>query len=210
MRVTAIERLPRKQRYDIRIDDRRVVPLSREVLAAANLRVGQEVDDSLLAELEAAEARRTAMTSALRLLSYRPRSEREMQDALRARRIPETIANETLERLRELRLLDDAAFADAWTDSRQRNNPRGRRMLLAELAEKGVKREVAQECVAAIDEDADAVRAGRKRSQTLRGLEFRDFRRRLGDFLVRRGFGYDVCETAIKQLWAEVGDGGGQ
>jgi regulatory protein len=210
MRVTAIERLPRKQRYDIRIDDTRVVPLSREVLAAANLRVGQEVDDSLLAELEAAEARRTAMTSALRLLSYRPRSEREMQDALRARRIPETIANETLERLRELRLLDDAAFADAWTDNRQRNNPRGRRMLLAELAEKGVKREVAQECVAAIDEDADAVRAGRKRSQTLRGLEFRDFRRRLGDFLVRRGFGYDVCETAIKQLWAEVGDGGGQ
>lgn len=210
MRVTAIERLPRKQRYDVRIDDTRVVPLSRDVLAAANLRIGQEVDDSLLAELEAAEARRTAMTSALRLLSYRPRSEREMQDALRARRIPETIANETLERLRELRLLDDAAFADAWTDSRQRNNPRGRRMLLVELTQKGVEREVAQECVAAIDEEAAAVRAGRKRSQTLRGLEFRDFRRRLGDFLVRRGFGYDVCETAIKQLWAEVGDGGGQ
>ena len=111
---------------------------------------------------------------------------------------------------RELRLLDDQAFAEAWTESRQRNSPRGRRMLLAELAQKGVEREVAQESVAAVDEEAAAVRAARKRSRTLRGLEFRDFRRRLGDFLARRGFGYDVCEAAIKQLWAEVGDADGQ
>jgi len=210
MRVTAIERPPRKRRYDVRIDDARVVPLSREVLAAANLRVGQEVDDSRVAELEADEARHTAMTSALRLLSYRPRSEREMRDALRSRRIPEAIASETLDRLRQLRLLDDEAFAQAWTESRQRNRPRGRRTLLAELAQKGIEREVAQESVATIDEDAAALRAGRKRSQTLRTLEFRDFRRRLGDFLARRGFGYDVCEAAIKQLWAEVGDSDGR
>ncbi len=205
MRVTAIERPPRKRRYDVRIDDARVVPLSREVLAAANLSVGQEVDDSLVAELEAAEARHTAMTAALRLLSYRHRSEREMWDALRSRRIPEAIAGETLDRLRQLRLLDDQAFAEAWTESRQRNSPRGRRMLLAELAQKGVEREVAEASVAAIDEEDAALRAGRKRARTLGGLEFREFRRRLGDFLARRGFGYEVCEAAVKQLWAEVG-----
>ncbi len=210
MRVTAIERPPRKRRYDVRIDDVRVVPLSREVLAAANLRVGQEVDDSRVAELEAAEARHTAMTSALRLLSYRPRSEREMRDALRSRRIPEAISGETLDRLRQLRLLDDQAFSQAWTESRQRNSPRSRRMLLAELAQKGVEREVARESVAAIDEEAAAMRAGRKRSRALRNLAFGDFRRRLGDFLARRGFGYDVCGAAIKQLWAEGGDSHGQ
>lgn len=206
MRVTAIERPPRKRRYDVRIDDARVVPLSREVLAAANLRVGQELDDSRVAELEAAEARHTAMTAALRLLSYRQRSEREMWDALRSRRIPEAIAGETLDRLRQLRLLDDQAFAEAWTESRQRNSPRGRRMLLAELAQKGIEREVAQASAAEIDEEAAALRAGRKRSRTFGGLEFREFRRRLGNFLARRGFGYDVCEATIRQLWAEVGD----
>ncbi|MCI0885039.1 MAG: hypothetical protein J4N92_02510, partial [Chloroflexi bacterium] len=92
MRVTAIERPPRKRRYNVRIDNARVVPLSREVLAAANLCVGQEVDESLVAELEAAEARHTAMTAALRLLSYRQRSEREIWEALRSRGIPEAIA----------------------------------------------------------------------------------------------------------------------
>jgi regulatory protein len=210
MRVTAIERPPRKRRYDVRIDDARVVPLSREVLAAANLSVGQEVDDSLVAELEAAEARHTAMTAALRLLSYRQRSEREMWDALRSRHIPEAIAGETLDRLRQLRLLDDQAFAEAWTESRQRNRPRGKRMLLSELSQKGIEREVAQASVAAIDEEDAALRAGRKRSRTLGGLEFREFRRRLGDFLARRGFGYEVCEAAVKQLWAEVGGSDGR
>ena len=182
MRVTAIERPRRKRHYDVRIDDARVVPLSREVLAAANLRVGQEVDESRLAELEAAEARHRAMTSALRLLSYRPRSEREMRDTLRARRVPEAIAGETLDRLRELRLLNDAAFAEAWTESRQRNSPRSSRMLLAELAQKGVDREVARASVATIDEEAAAVRTGRKRSHTLRDRGFSDFRRRAGRF----------------------------
>jgi regulatory protein len=210
MRVTAIERPPRKRRYDVRIDDARVVPLSREVLAAANLSVGQEVDDSLVAELEAAEARHTAMTAALRLLSYRQRSEREMWDALRSRHIPEAIAGETLDRLRQLRLLDDQAFAEAWTESRQRNRPRGKRMLLSELSQKGIEREVAQASVAAIDEEDAALRAGRKRARTLGGLEFREFRRRLGDFLARRGFGYEVCEAAVKQLWAEVGGSDGR
>ena len=210
MRVSAIERPPRKRRYDVRIDDARVVSLSRDVLATANLRVGQELDEQRVAELEAAEARHNAMSSALRLLSYRPRSEREMRDAMRSRRIPDAIAGETLGRLKELRLLDDRAFAETWAESRQRNSPRSRRMILAELAQKGVEREVAQESVAAIDEEDAAVRAGRKRSLTLRSCEFRDFRRRLGDFLARRGFGYDVCDTAIKRLWAEVSASGGQ
>lgn len=209
MRVTAIERPPRKRRYNVRIDGVGVVPLSREVLAAAGLHIGQDVDESRLAELEAAEARHTAMASALRLLSYRPRSEREMRDALRAKRIPEAIAGETLDRLRELRLLDDEAFAEAWTESRQRNSPRGRRLLLAELAQKGVEREVARQSVASIDEEDAAVRAGRKRARTLRNLEFGDFRQRLGNFLARRGFGLEVCETAVKQLWAETGDADG-
>lgn len=206
MRVTAIERPRRKRRYEVRIDDARVIHLSREVLAQATLRVGQDVDEAQIAGLEAAEARHKAMTAALRLLSYRQRSEREMRDALRTRRIPEAIAAETLDRLRHLRLLDDRAFAEMWTESRQRNSPRSRRLLLAELAQKGIEREVAQESVATIDEEAAAVQAGRRRAQGLRTLEFTDFRRRLGTFLGRRGFGYDVCDTAIRQLWAETTD----
>jgi regulatory protein len=144
------------------------------------------------------------MATALRLLAYRPRSEREMRDELQRRVIPQAIAEETLARLKDLRLLDDRAFAESWTESRQRNSPRGRRLLLAELAQKGIEHEVARESVAAVDEEDAAVRAGRKRSQVLGKVEYVDFRRRLGEFLARRGFGWEVCEIAVKRLWAEL------
>jgi regulatory protein len=204
MRVIAIERLPRKRRYDLRLDGADTLPLSREVLAAAGLRVGQELDGARLDALKEAEARHTAMATALRLLAYRPRSEREMRDELQRRVIPQAIAEETLARLKDLRLLDDRAFAESWTESRQRNSPRGRRLLLAELAQKGIEHEVARESVAAVDEEDAAVRAGRKRSQVLGKVEYVDFRRRLGEFLARRGFGWEVCEVAVKRLWAEL------
>ncbi|MEX0682335.1 MAG: RecX family transcriptional regulator [Dehalococcoidia bacterium] len=204
MRITSIERRPRKRRYDIHVDYALVVPLSPEVLAGAGLTTGQEISEKRIAALEEAEARHTAMSSAIRLLAFRPRSEREIRDALRTRRVPEEIAEETLSRLTELRLLDDRAFAESWTESRQRNSPRSRRMVLAELAQKGVRGEVAHESVQAIDEEEAAARAARKKSFTLRGSEFADFRRKLGDFLARRGFGYEVRNAAIKRLWVEA------
>lgn len=204
MRITSIERPKRKRRYEVRVDHVLVVPLSREVLAAANLRAGQEIDDARIDELELAEARHAAMTSAVRLLSYRPRSQREIRDALRARRIPETIIEETMERLTDLRLLDDRAFAENWTESRLRNSPRSRRMVLAELAQKGVTGTAARDSVEAIDDEEAAVLACRKRLASMRGMEFAAFRRKLGDFLGRRGFSYEVCNTAIKRLWAEI------
>lgn len=203
MRITSIERPPRKQRYEVRVDHVLVVPLSREVLAAANLRAGQEIDDARIARLEAEEARHHAMTTALRLLGYRPRSEREMRDALHTRRVPADVADETLERLRQLRLLDDRAFAESWTESRQRNSPRSRRLLMAELAQKGVKGEAARESLATVDDEEAAFQAARKRALGMKQVPYTDFRRKLADFLARRGFDYETCSVAIKRLWAE-------
>jgi regulatory protein len=207
MRITAIERVPRQRRYKVRLGEDAVIPLSREVLAAANLRVGDELSSARIGDLQTEEARHAAMAAALRLLSYRPRSEREMRDALRARRVPEDIAEGTLLRLKELRLLDDRAFAANWAETRQHSSPRSRRLLFTELAGKGVTGEAASQAVQAVDDEEAAERAGRRRAQTLSKLEFTDFRRRLGDFLLRRGFSYSVCESAVRKLWAEVTEG---
>jgi regulatory protein len=204
MRITSIERPKRKRRYEVHLDNAQILPLSREVLAAADLRTGQEIDEGRIDELELAEARHTAMASAARLLSYRPRSQREMRDALRTRHLSDAVIEEAMERLTELRLLDDRAFAENWTESRLRNSPRSRRMILAELAQKGVTGEAARESVEAINDEEAAVLAGRKRLRSMHNLEFDEFRRKLGDFLGRRGFGYEVCHTAVKRLWAEI------
>src|ERR1700687_3626121 len=111
MRITSIDRPPRKQRYEVRIDDVLIVPLPREVLAQANLRPGQEVTEVELKTLEEREARHAALAAALRTLAYGPKSEKELRQTLTRRRVPPDVLAETVARLKELRLLDDAEFA---------------------------------------------------------------------------------------------------
>ena len=106
--------------------------------------------------------------------------------------------------LREVRLLDDGEFARSYVDQRDRTSPRGRRLLRAELRSKGVTPQTADGPLAEIDESDAAYRAAAKRARTLSALAYPDFQRRLGDFLLRRGFGYDTSRETVKRLWGEL------
>lgn len=204
MRITAIENQPRKRRYEVRIDHVLLVTLSPEVFATANLRAGQELTLERIAALEQMQATHFAMSSAMRLLAYRPRSEKEMRTALQRRGVKPELLAETMARLRAVRLLDDGEFARSYVDQRDRTSPRGRRLLRAELRSKGVTPQTAEEPLTAVDEPDAAYRAAAKRARTLAKLPYPDFQRRLGDFLLRRGFGYDTSRDTVKRLWVEL------
>ncbi|MBI1885114.1 MAG: RecX family transcriptional regulator [Chloroflexi bacterium] len=203
MRITTIEKQQRRRRANVFVDGRFTLALSLEVIADAGLRVGDEVTPDRLEALRDADARQQALNSALRLLSYRPRSEAELRLRLARKGAAAALVDETLARLRSLGLLDDGAFARYWVESRQQLSPRGRRLLWRELTAKGVDRETVQEAVASLDDAEAAYRAGEKRARTLKALEFPEFRRRLGDFLIRRGFDYDVVAEVTARLWRE-------
>jgi regulatory protein len=203
MRITAIEHQPRKRRYELRIDHVLPVTLSVEVFATANLRAGQEITLERVADLQQLQARHSAMASAMRLLAYRQRSEKEMRTALQRRGVKPGLLAETMARLREVRLLDDGEFARSYVDQRDRTSPRSHWLLRAELRSKGVTPQTADEPLAEIDEADAAYRAAAKRARTLSALPYPDFQRRVGDFLLRRGFGYDVSRETVKRLWGE-------
>lgn len=204
MRITSISRPPRKRRYEVRIDHAAVVPLSAEVIALNNLRAGKEISPERLAALQDQEARQNALATGLRLLAHGPRSEREMLTALRRRSVKPDVAAQTVARLRELRLLDDGALARSYVESRDRSSPRSRRLLAAELAAKGVARRDLAGAVAAVDEADAAYRAAVRRARALAGRPFAEFQRKLGDHLLRRGFGYEVAREAVRRVWKET------
>ena len=204
MRVTAIERQPRRRRANVHLDGRPPLTLSLEVLARAGLHPGDEVTEARLDELRQAETRHAALAAALRLLAYRPRSEAELRQRLARRGAPADVVDETVARLRDLTLVDDEAFASSWVESRDQTSPRGRRLLASELLAKGVARQTVQRSLAPVDEYDAAYRAAARRARTLAALPYADFRRRLGDFLLRRGFDYDTVRSTVARLWQEV------
>jgi regulatory protein len=204
--VTAVVRKPRRAGLvDVYVDGEVAFDVPRDVAAKNQLRPGRAIDVAEIESIVAAEQKREAMEAAIALLARRPRSEREMRRRLAQRRLPPTLVEDTIERLRTLNLIDDAAFARFWAETRDRTSPRGRRLVTQELRTQGVEASVAS---TATEELCDADAAYRLASRRLRALadaDYQTFRSRLGGQLQRRGFGWDVVQSTIERCWRELG-----
>jgi regulatory protein len=202
-KITAIEAQKRRpNRVNIYLDGEFAFGLER--ITAAWLRVGQELDEKKIEQLQAEDTRERALQQALLFLSYRARSEAEIRRNLRKHEIPEAVIEETLERLRRDGLANDSQFAQAWVENRNTFRPRSRRMLALELRQKGLDDEAAKSALEGVDDEALAYEAARKRAARLRGLEWSEFKIKLSGFLARRGFSYPVILPIVTRVWNET------
>ncbi|MFC1962262.1 regulatory protein RecX, partial [Chloroflexota bacterium] len=150
------------------------------------------------------------MDAAMRYLSYRPRSKTEVKDKLQHRAFAEETIDRILERLEELGLIDDSSFARFWQENRQTFSPRSQWLVRTELQRKGVDRAIIESTAPRVDDGDSAYRAASGRARRLKSLDYPNFRRRLGDFLKRRGFGYEVIQQTIHKIWQEHQGGSAQ
>ena len=168
-----------------------------------NLREGQVFSDSEIEDLARANVSRRCFDAALQFLSYRPRSESETMTRLRRRGFDDASIETTLARLRELGLVDDLDFAKSWVENRETFSPRSPRLLRLELRQKGIDAAVGDEIALGIDEYSAAYRAAQRKARNISFSDYRTFCGRLGSFLRRRGFSYEVTKHILDQLWQE-------
>ena len=204
-KITAIEAQKNNpKRVNIQLDGEFAFGLDRFV--AAWLTVGQALDEEKIAKLQFEDAGEKAYQQAMLFLGYRARSETEVRKNLEKHEIPPAVIDRTIDRLREERLVNDEQFAQNWVANRSEFRPRSRRALTVELKQKGLTEAAIQSATEAVDEESLAYAAAQKRIRRLEGLEWIEFRKKLSEFLARRGFGYDVIMPTVKRLWAERDD----
>lgn len=137
---------------------------------------------------------------ALRLLNVRARSAHELAQRLRQHHLTPDVVSQTLSRLTAAGLIDDAAFAQWWAETRRRQGRSGR-VIRAELRRKGVAHDVIDAAAAAVgDEQAAAQALAAERLRRLTGLPNAVQYRRLTQWLARRGFESDVVREAVTQV----------
>lgn len=146
----------------------------------------------------------------LRLLALAPRTRAQLADALRKRGIPDDTADEVLSRYEDAGLIDDAAFARAWVESRHHSRGLAGRALSAELRQRGVARD---EIRAAIDEqlspDAEVSAARRLvagKIAATRGLPPEQRTRRLAGLLARKGYPAGLTFRVIREALEAEGE----
>jgi regulatory protein len=203
--VTAIESQVRNpERVSVYLDGDFAFGATLASAASHALRVGTVLSSEQVAALRHDDEVDRALSATLNFLSFRPRSRREIETYLRRRKLDDTAASEVLARLDRIGLLDDREFARFWVENRLTFRPRGTRALRAELAQKGIDREISDEAVAAIeDEEPIALDVARKKAKSYAALDDREFVRRMLGHLQRRGFAYGVAARVTRQLQDE-------
>lgn len=165
-------------------------------------------EEAAAAEVEA-DPEAVARKILLDTLTGASRTRKELSDKLAKRGVPDDLAQQLLDRFTEVGLVDDAAFARQWVESRHRSRGLAPRALAQELRRKGVDDVAAKEALEQIDE-TDQREAARalvdKKLRSMRGLDHQVATRRLAGLLARKGYAAGLAFAVVREALGDQSD----
>ena len=193
-----------KDRVSVFLDGKFAFGLA--AIEAIQLKRGQALSDADIERLRERDSIEKAHERALHFLSFRPRSEAEVRRNLQDGKFAPEMIERAVERLKRAGLVDDRAFGQYWLENRGQFSPRSARALKHELRQKGVDPASIDAALRAAghDEGEAAFQAALPRARRLAHLETQEFRQKLGAYLGRRGFTYEVASEAVRRAWQAV------
>ncbi|MBP1136887.1 regulatory protein [Arthrobacter sp. PvP023] len=159
-------------------------------------RVGDGFSPAPLSEQDAEpDPVSVARAIVLRQLTNSPKSRLQLARKLAERNVPDDVAESVLDRFEEVRLVDDAEFADMWVRSRSQTRKLAKGALRRELADKGIEPDIAARALEQLSDEAEESAARQlverklKASADLTDRAERDkVTRRLASMLARKGY----------------------
>ena len=146
------------------------------------------------------ENRSRAFNYSLKYLSYRARSVKEVYDYLLRKNFIEDTINSVLKKLIDLKFLNDEEFARQWIESRQKHKGRSKFILKNELRLKGLSNDVIEPLLKEAQDDLETARIlFYKKKKVLGKLPPEEFRKKMGGFLQRKGFSFDVINKLFRR-----------
>ncbi len=145
-----------------------------------------------------------ALDHAYRLLAIRSRSEREIRRRLRGKRHTKACVDQALSLLIEKGLVNDEKFAREWVRDRMRFAPKGAMAIKEELQNRGIDEDIVKTTLEdpelAYDEYALVEEIADKRLKLMEGANRISKKKKIYDFLARRGFSFDVINDYIDKI----------
>jgi regulatory protein len=200
-RILRLRRRSGSKRIEVELEDGRRLTLAP--LVAVSLRPGQDLGTEEIERLQSQDREEKVLQRCLSLLARRPRSRKEVAQYLRRHQVDPVLAERVLGRLGEQGLLDDAKFAQAWVENRLALHPRAERALRQELRLKGIEPEVTTRALEGLDELEAARRLAHSKAPRWRNSERSEFERKLGGYLARRGFSFEIVHSVLDGMYQE-------
>ena len=201
MIITAIEKQKKDKRYNIFIDGEFAFGVYEDTLGKYGLRKNDELDEKKIKEIKKSDEINFGKRVAYTYLSHQPRTEKEICNKLKQKKITEKSIEEIIKKLKELKFINDEEYAIQYLESRLERNPQGKRILEIKLIKKGINRELIKEILAEKynpqTETEKALEVLKKYKKKVKAKDKYDLKRKCFAHLLSRGFEYDVINEAL-------------
>ncbi|HSX18856.1 MAG TPA: RecX family transcriptional regulator [Candidatus Saccharimonadales bacterium] len=208
--ITSIEpQKKRKHRFNVFLDGKFAFGINEQVLVENSLRKGMVLEAENLEKVLKKEELTKLQDTAIRFLNYRPRSEKEVRDNLtkkiaqkesikfqEAQQSP--LIEEIIRKLKKYKFINDLEFAKWFVESRIRSHQKSIRVISMELKLKGIEKEVIEKITSSVGNETElAKKAIEKKVKRWQKLSDLDFKKKLYQFLLSRGFDYDTTKETF-------------
>lgn len=193
-------------RVSVFIDGRFAFGVNRDVVLEFGLKKGLELTVEEQLRILDRESEFRARSTALNYIAYRHRTEEEIRRRLARSEYREEVIDSVVASLRSSGLIDDKAFAVSYAEGRFKTGGYGPRRVRHDLRRKGVAREAADQAVEEVFSEGDEVLSaartlGKRRwEQLAREENERKRRKKVYDYLVRRGYPHAMVRRVIEEL----------
>jgi len=197
-KITKLVSQKRSGRVNVYLDDKFAFGVNNNLIIDFGLYAGKELSGSYVIKIKEAENFSLALSSAFRLLSVRQRSEAELKKRLLTKYTDSTV-NEVFKKLSDYQMISDLEFARTWIE--ERKNKKGKKALIYELKNKGVKSEIYMPIINAItieEEQMFAQRVFEKKFKKV-ALKSKTEIEKTQRFLLARGYSFDVIKKVIDE-----------
>lgn len=203
LRITKLETQRRnRDRISIYINDEFVLGVHKSIIYKFNIEEGNIVDRGYIEKVIGAQEQKRAKDYAVKLLSHRQRSQREIEDKMEQKGYDGNVINKTLKWLKEYGLINDEDFAKEFVISKSKNY--GSKRIRIELSRKGVEEGIIDDILnREVDCEREydiALECAKKKIKAYRGEKRDAVYRKLGSYLQRRGFSYDIICKVLREV----------
>jgi len=202
MQITKIESQKNPDRVNVYIDGSFSFGLDNELRYKYDLHKGKKIDNEFIEFILEKENLNNAINVALRYLTYRQRSEKEIFDKLNSKEYPDKLIYQAIDYLKSKGYINDREFARSFLQDKTNINKYGPIKIKNQLKLKGISNTIIDEIV---DMDRDdeyqmSLELASKRISRYKNEERSAIYRKLGGYLQRRGFSYEVVNQVLKEL----------
>jgi len=197
--VTLLKSQKNGKRVNVYLDGTFGFGIDLDNLVLSHIKIGTELTDEEVQKIVRKAEFQKTLDKLLKFAMLRPRSEKEIDEYLKRKKVHESMWKDLVEKLRHFELLDDVKFAKWWVDQRVAFKKISLRVLKLELGKKGINKNVIEDIleVTPIDEEKMARELLEKRDYKWDRFDPKIAKQKKFQYLASKGFSWETIEKVV-------------